>query len=306
MSAKTVVEVDIGDQRECLIPRLIAASAEAASAVGHGYTYDLAAAFLQFFNLFDGGGCASRVSVLVMDCTLMGAPPPTVTLPTLYGFRNPSWDTFPLASADYAGDILVGHLPRARQYEQYEPDEMHLALGLRAIRACRACIHSRKTKAIRPPSSAGNGSRFMIATLRLRNPANSSSGLIPACATSPVSWAIPTGPVSCMELVPTKRLRMEFLIQHHGLEGFAESQGNTAEEVFALLWDTVTSFSTCDGYTRPRPVPSGGFQRGTTVLTLSSACSAGVCTQHAWSVYPGSFLCSARGPPDWSTVLTVD
>ena len=48
-----------------------------------------------------------------------------------------------------------------------------------------------------PPSSTGMGIRFNSPRFKLMEASRPSSGMMPACADSPDSDAMPTGPISC-------------------------------------------------------------------------------------------------------------
>ena len=80
LDGELVIEMDIGDQRNgAAVHQARTASAQASL---NGYADDVRARDRQRANLGESVFSTSAVSVLVIDCTLTGAPPPMRTLPT--------------------------------------------------------------------------------------------------------------------------------------------------------------------------------------------------------------------------------
>src|SRR5688572_20637726 len=74
--------------------------------------------------------CTSRVSVLVIDCTVMGAPPPTFTLPTWICrvFRRVIIRRLPSKELECAEAVQV--VPQGIHHQEHQQDEADLLGGL--------------------------------------------------------------------------------------------------------------------------------------------------------------------------------
>src|SRR5919198_4333538 len=74
--------------------------------------------------------CTSRVSVLVMDCTVMGAPPPTFTLPSWICrvFRRVIIRRLPSEQLERTEAIQI--VPQRVHHQQHEQHEADLLRGL--------------------------------------------------------------------------------------------------------------------------------------------------------------------------------
>ena len=79
--------MDVGDDREAARPRRLRAKPSSASARGMA-TRTISQPARARRAICASVASASRVSVLVIDCTVMGAPPPIGTPPTMHGARR--------------------------------------------------------------------------------------------------------------------------------------------------------------------------------------------------------------------------
>src|SRR5687767_5617421 len=85
--------------------------------------------------------CTSRVSVFVIDCTVMGAPPPTFTLPTWICrvFRRVIIRRLPSEELECADAVQV--VPQRVHHQEHEQDEAELLGGLALLERERATEH---------------------------------------------------------------------------------------------------------------------------------------------------------------------
>src|SRR5690349_11103460 len=85
--------------------------------------------------------CTSRVSVFVIDCTVIGAPPPTVTLPTWICrvLRRLIIRSLPSEELERAEPVQV--VPQRVHHEQHQQHEAELLGGLALLQRQRTTAH---------------------------------------------------------------------------------------------------------------------------------------------------------------------